>query len=168
MYLIILKSLLVLSIILIGISIYSSFLPSTTCTLMCKSITWTGFIVMTWFILYYAFSSFPSNTINPCCSSEISNVICNDCHINSSSSEAVDFLCFPCVIIKAIFIWPWWIYECLKKICHTDIITTVELDARLNARLDRPDLSVSTRIAPIVYLTNEGNNDRCLEDPIGV
>ena len=152
MYLIILRSLLVLSVILIGISIYSSFLSSTTCTLMCKSITWTGFTIMTWFILYFAFSSFPSNTINP-----------------YSSSEALDFLCFPCTIIKSIFVWSWWIYESLNKICNTDTLTTTaELDARLNARLARPDLLVNAGISPIIYLINEDHNDRCLEDPIDV
>jgi len=109
---------LVFGVMLVGVAIYGTFLPSDTCNAWCKGLTWAGFLVMTWTTLYFSFSASPRENIVPCCDGRAAP----DCDGSGprtghpyTAGEIVDVLCLPCTVIKAFFCWPCWVYECQKK-----------------------------------------------------
>lgn len=108
----------VFGVILLCVAAYGTYLPSDTCNVWCKSLTWAGFVVMTWTWLYFGISAYPRDAIMPCCDGRASCECDGKGELVShayTTGEVVDILCLPCTFVKALFCWPYWVFECLKK-----------------------------------------------------
>ena len=126
----------VFGVILLCVAAYGTYLPSDTCNVWCKSLTWAGFVVMAWTCLYFGFSAIPRENIIGCCDGKAT------CECDGrgpqvshayTAGEIVDILCLPCTVTKIVgsilFCWPCKLYDWeQEKWKRADALTNAQKD----------------------------------------